>query len=111
MVQRIHLLLWCSAVGIAAFVCFKVWSQRNTPLYKRFESQWQEDVERLEASKKLPPPWFDLKDLEIIGGTPETKTWLKQIRIPLKTRPDGHFQMEVLIVAWEEEGKRGVLVQ
>ena len=111
MTRKLHLFLWCIAIGITAFVCLSFWSKRNAPLYKRFERQWSEDVEHLEASKKLPAPWFDIKELEIIGGTPESKDWLKLIQIPLKTREDGHFKMEVLVVAWEEAGKRGTLVQ
>lgn len=111
MIRKLHLLLWCGAIGIVAFVCLNFWSQRNAPLYRHFERQWSEDVEHLESSKKLPSPWFDVKDLEVIGGTPESKDWLKHIQIPIKTHKEGHFKMEVLVVAWEEDGKRGTLVQ
>ncbi len=109
--QKLHLLLWCVAVGILAYVCFAFWTRHNAPLVKRFETQWREDVEQLETSGKLPAAWFDLGELEIIGGTPETRDWLKRIQIPLNTKKAGHYKMEVLVVVWEEEGKRGTLVQ
>lgn len=106
-----HLLIWCVAVGIGAFACLNYYSQSRAPLYKKFERQWRDDVKLLEASQRLPKPWFNVKDLEIIGGTPETKDWLKRIDIPLQTKLDGQFHLEVLVVAWEEDGKRGALVQ
>jgi hypothetical protein len=111
MLQKFHLLFWCLAIGIIAYVCLDFWSMRNAPLPMRLERQWRDDVEQLEASKKLPPGWFDVKDIEVYGGSPETKDWLKQIQVPLSTKKDGHFKLDVLVVAWEEEGKRGTMVQ
>lgn len=109
--RRIALLIWCIAVSTASYVILDFWSARNGPLSKRFERQWREDVHQLEDSGKLPKPWFDLKEVLIIGGTPETKKMLRQVQHPLKTNPKGEYRMEVLIVAWEEEGVRGVMVQ
>lgn len=97
--------------GITAYVCLDFWSSRNAPLYKRFERQWAEDVDELEASGKLPAAWFDVGHLELYGGNPESKEWLQRIHVPLKTKKDGHYSLEVLVVAWEEDGKRGTLVQ
>lgn len=111
MKQRLPLLFIGIALGIAAAVCFDYYLSKNAPLYRRLERQWSDDVQQLEASKKLPPGWFDVKDLEIYGGTPETKQWLARIKVPLKTKPTGLNKLEVLVVAWEEEGKRGALVQ
>lgn len=109
--QKLHLLIWCAAVGIAAFACLNYYSQARAPLYKKFEQQWLQDVQDLEASKRLPKPWFEVKNLEVVGGTPETKEWLSRIKVPLKINPDGGHHLDVLVVAWEEEGKRGALVQ
>jgi hypothetical protein len=111
MARRLPPLLLCAAFAILAYVCLDFWSSRNAPLYKRFERQWKEDVEQLENSKKLPPAWFDVRDLEIYGGTPESKDWLGRIQVPLRTRAEGKHKLEVLVVAWEEDGKRGTLVQ
>lgn len=97
--------------GLSAYVALDFWNSRNAPLFKIFERQWHQDVETLEASGKLPKPWFAIKDLEIYGGTPESKAWLKRIKHPLKTKLAGTHKLEVLVVAWEEDGKNGVLVQ
>ena len=87
------------------------WSSRNAPLYKRLERQWAADVENLESSHKLPKEWFDVGEMEVFGGTPETREWLDRIQIPLKPKKVGAYKLEILVVAWEEEGKRGTLVQ
>lgn len=109
--RRIALIICCAAVSTASFVILDFWSSRNAPLYKRFERKWAEDIETLEASGKLPKAWQDVAQIEIIGGTAETKKWLRLIEIPLKTNPAGKHRMDVLIVAWEEEGIRGVMLQ
>lgn len=109
--RRFALIISCIAVATASFILLDFWSSRNAPLYKRFERQWHEDVDALESSCKIPKEWFDIKDLEIIGGTPETKKFLRQVKIPLKTTPTGRHRLEALVVLWEEEGVRGVLVQ
>lgn len=110
-IRKIGLLFLCLGVGLTTFVLLDFWSDHNAPLYLQLQQQWEEDVHNLEASPKLPKAWFDVKELEITGGTPETKSWLRRIHVPLKTKKDGHYKLEVLVVAWEEEGKQGALVQ
>lgn len=110
--RRISLLILCFAVGLLAFATLDYWHARNAPLPQRLERQWREDLERLEASHKLPAAWFDVGEVEVFGGTPETKDWLAKIKVPLyaKKKQGGH-KLEVLVVVWEENGKDGVLVQ
>ena len=110
--KRLHLLLWCMAVAILAFIVLDFWNTRNAPLYKKFESQWRQDISLLISSKKLPPPWFDVREVELIGGTPETRGWLPRINSPvIATKPDGKHRLEILIVVWEEQGTHGALIQ
>lgn len=106
------MLLWCLALALISYVTLDFWHTRNAPLYKKLERQWAEDVELLEDSGKLPQPWFDVKEIELVGGTPETRNWLKRIKIPVTVKNDvGTYKLEVLVVVWEEEGKRGTMVQ
>lgn len=110
--RRIYLLFWCLSVGLLAFVALDYWSERNAPAHKRFARLWQEDVAKLEASPKLPRPWFDVREVEVYGGTPETKNWLRRFDPPLKANKiDGNHRLEVMIAYWEESGQKGVLVQ
>jgi len=110
--KRAYLMFWCLAVAVLAYVLLDFWLSRNAPLYKRFERQWAEDVASLEASPKLPKPWFDVREVELIPGTPESKSWLRSVKIPLgQKNPNGQHKLEVLIVPWEEEGKAGVMIQ
>src|SRR5689334_6848187 len=108
--SRVALLLMCLGTGLAAYVLLDFYSQQKAPLYKRLERQWAADVQQLEASGKLPAAWAQVKEIVLIGGTPETKTWLQRMQIPLKENPKGVHRMEVLVVAWEENGKRGALI-
>ena len=108
---RFEFLFFGAAVAALAFVVLNAWSQRNAPMWKRLEQRWADDVALMETSGKLPPAWSDLKSIELIGGTPETRGWLKLARSPLRVNPAGHHHMDVLIVGWEENGKRGALVQ
>ena len=50
-------------------------------------------------------------EIEVIGGTAETRDWLGRIQIPIKPKKGGKNKLEILVVVWEEEGKRGTLVQ
>ncbi len=110
--QRLHLLFWCLAMAILAFGVLDFWTSRNSPLPFRFERFWQEDVALLESSKSLPQQWFDVSEVEVYGGTPETKSWLRRIQLPIIAKnPNGQHKLEVLVVAWEEDGQKGVLVQ
>lgn len=109
--QRLPSLLLCLAFGITAFVLLDFWSSRNAPLWERLERQWSNDVDNLEASKKLPKEWYDVGQVEVVGGTPETKEWLARIHVPVRPKTNGKNKLDVLVVVWEEEGKRGAMVQ
>lgn len=109
--DRLFLLFWCISAGLLAYVLLQIYSARQAPLYKKFELQWAADVELLEKSPKLPAVWKDVHDVQVIGGTPETKAWLRRIQVPITVNPKGKNHMEILVVAWEENGKRGVLLQ
>lgn len=100
------------AIGILAYLTLNFWSLRHAPLHVRLERLWKEDVYLLESSGKLPPAWYEIAEIEVIGGTPQTKNWLKRIQIPLKPKGSkGKYNMEILVVAWEEDGIHGALVQ
>jgi hypothetical protein len=109
--QRVFLLMWCLAIGLFAYVTLDFYSSRNIPLYKKFEKQWQHDVQILEASGKLPKAWFNTGEIVLTGGTPDSRAWLQRIKHPLRQIKDGKTKMEVLVIAWEENGKTGVTLQ
>lgn len=109
--KRLSLLLLCAAAGLTSYTLLDFYRHQKAPLYKKLEAQWEADVRALEKSGKLPAAWKEVKEIKIIGGTPETKSWLKRIQIPLKENPDGKHRLEVLVVVWEENGKKGALIQ
>ncbi len=110
--NRAYLLLWCAAAGIVAFLLLDYHQSRNLPKHKLFEQWWADDVANLEASPKLPKPWFDVREVEVFGGTPVAKGWIREIDIPLRQKnPNGKYKLEALVVPWDEDGKSGVMVQ
>lgn len=110
--HRAYLFLWCAAVGICAFLILDYHQGRNASDQKRFEQWWADDVASLEASPKLPKPWFQVSEVEVFGGTPASKAWLREIQIPIHQKnPKGQFKLEALVVPWEENGNTGVMVQ
>lgn len=111
MFRKLALLAFGVALGLIAFVLLDHYRRLRMPLVKRFERQWAADVVEMEASGKLPAAWHDIGQIKIIGGTPETRNWLDHVQAPLRPNPQGQHRMEVLVVIWEENGKRGALVQ
>lgn len=110
--KRSALLVIAAAVGLTAYVVLDFYSDRNAPLHKRLERLWAQDLRNLEESNRLPPQWQDVGEVELFGGTPQTKNWLKRIHVPIRPKKaDGQHKLEVLVVAWEEEGVQGALVQ
>jgi len=112
LLRKAHLIFWCIAVALLAYLVLDFWARRNAPLHRKLERLWQEDVTLLEESGKLPQPWFDVKEVEIFGGTPETKSILKRIHIPVAPKNlNGAYKLETLVIVWEEEGIRGATIQ
>lgn len=111
MARRISLLFFAIAVGAAAYVAFDFWALANARPEVRLERAWIEDIADLQAAQKLPAPWFNLRAVEYYGGDAQAKDWLKRIRVPIKTKVDGTHKLEVLLLVWEENGKRGAVVQ
>lgn len=111
-IKRTALLLICAAAGLLSFVMLDLWSSRNAPIFKRLEQKWSEDVELLESSNQLPKGWNEIGEVTLFGGNPETKALLRKIDVPIRPKKkDGAFKLDVLVVVWEAEGKRGALIQ
>jgi len=109
--NRVPLLLWGLAVALLAYTFLDFWSQRNAPLFKRLERSWHQDVQLMQTSPQYEKLWADVNQVEMIGGTPETKALLHRTPSPIQTNPKGQIKLEVLAVLWEENGKRGILFQ
>lgn len=109
--RRIGLLIMALGLAVLSYVAFDLYGSRPQPLHKQLERLWADDIRTLEASKKLPAVWADVGKIGVIPTDPETKEWLGHIQVPLKPNPNGTHTMEVLLVGWEESGKRGVMIQ
>ena len=111
MSKKIALLLLCVAVGIASYIALDFWALQNGHPESRLERLWAEDVADLAEAKKLPPFWNDIQKVEMYGGDTQAKDWARKIEVPIKTNPQGTHKLEVLLLTWEENGKRGAVIQ
>ncbi len=110
--KKLPVLLLCLATALVSYVLLDDWNSRNSPLFKRFERQWHEDVQLLEKSGKLPASWRDVREVQIIPGSLETQNLLRRIKIPVRAQNDkGNSRMEVIAYAWTEAGKIGIFLQ
>lgn len=111
MPKKIILLLFCICAGVLSYVTLDYWATNNGIPEKKFEQMWHEDVALLEESKKLPSPWYSIKQIEIYPGDSKAKAWMKNVKVPLESTSNGKFKMEILVLTWEEDGKAGAVVQ
>ena len=111
MSRKLSLLFLCVALGLTAYVLLDYWAFKNGHPVQKLDRLWNDDIAILEASKKLPPAWFKIKNLELYGGTDEAKAWLKRLHPNIKTQKDGTHTLEVLLLVWEEDGKKGAVIQ
>jgi hypothetical protein len=111
MIRKISLLFWCSALALSAYVLLDYWAFRNSHPVQKLDRLWAEDIKLLETSNKLPKGWFKLKNIELYGGTDEAKAWLKRLNVPIKTTKDGTHSLEILLLVFDEDGKKGAAIQ
>ncbi|MGE0763407.1 MAG: hypothetical protein AB7N80_09015 [Bdellovibrionales bacterium] len=78
---------------------------------QRLQILWEQDVEKLSASGKLPKAWNEIKEIQLIPATDNAKLWLKNVRVPIRLKSDGGYKMEILVVSWEEEKASGAIMQ
>ena len=111
MIRALSLIILAIAFGLVGYVAYDNYVDSPRPLAETFEREWRADVEHMMASGKLPPTWADVREIRLIGGNPPTKNLLKHVTPPLSTRKDGQHRLEILVVLWTEDHKRGALVQ
>ena len=111
MAKRIVLILFCICAGLISYVALDFWASKNGKPDLKFAQLWQEDVELLESSQKLPKAWYSVKEIEVYPGDAQAKVWMKSIHPPIKKNPNGQFKMEILVLTWEEAGKVGSVIQ
>lgn len=69
----------------------------------------QEDLKQLNQSKNLPAGIHDLYEIEKIPTDKVSKIWSSKLDLNLKTQPQGHFKLEVLVLQEESEHLTAIL--
>ncbi len=102
------LLISTSAFG------FLVWNwihfHQQTPEQK-FESLWIRDLNTLKKSKSVPPAFYDLSEIKVVGGNPQVLGWLPTLHAPIDKKSQGGHRMEILLVSWTDTDSDAVIVQ
>jgi hypothetical protein len=97
------LLILGAALGKASF-----WL---SPPAAKFQRAWNEDVQLLEKSAKLPPEWQSIKEIAVTGDNSPVQTWLPGATAPIKTDPQGKYRLNVFAIHWLEGFRYGVVIQ
>ncbi len=77
----------------------------------RLQILWEQDIEQLKNAGHLPQAWTDIKEVQLIPATANAKTWLKDVSVPIKLKTDGRHKLEILIISWEDQKSKGVILQ
>ncbi len=78
---------------------------------QKIESLWKQDLELLVRNRKLPKEWIDVSEVKVNPLGESAKNLLKDIQVPISTKPNGAYTLEVSVDDWEENGKKGVMIQ
>ncbi|MGE4133829.1 MAG: hypothetical protein AB7F86_19480 [Bdellovibrionales bacterium] len=98
-------------MGVFSFVLLDHWCYKTAPDHQKFEKMWSEDIQILQQDPKVKALWPKIRDVQIKWGFGDAEAWQNKIKVPLKSNPRGSYDLDLLIIAWEENGVRGVLVQ
>jgi hypothetical protein len=69
----------------------------SIPADKKFILAWQEDLQRMDRLRTLPPGFKDLKSVEYIATTEKLKVMLKKYPMDFKTSGKGRYALEILL--------------
>ena len=75
-----------------------------------FSNLWKRDLVQLEAEKKLPRAFFNLRTVRIQPLNPEAEKLMSHLEPPFKAKEAGQFDLEVMIDLWQDEEGFGVLM-
>lgn len=75
------------------------------------QALWDQDIESLAKSNRLPKEWLQIEKVDLIASGEESKTWLKQVKPLIPQRAGGKYHLEVLVDRWSDEKGVGALIQ
>lgn len=78
---------------------------------KKIENLWQQDMELLIKSGKLPSQWRSISEVQVEALNDESRQILKEIRVPIVTKPEGDFKLEVTVDSWTDSSKTALVIQ
>jgi hypothetical protein len=102
------ILLFLTTLGLLGWELHK---EHHLEDVDRLKNSWNADMARLAKGGHLHKGLLNLKTYEYFAATEIEKDWVKDLRVPFELKSDGSYQLEVLFISQEDEGRRAVVVQ
>jgi len=78
---------------------------------ERLNYLWKRDVKVLKATNHLHKGWSQIRSFKTFSGSKRAKSWLSQLEIPVKKNKDGVYQLEILILEFEDQQADHAVIQ
>jgi hypothetical protein len=108
----VFLLLALGGVGYFAYNFSENMPDAPNSESEQISELWQKDFSNLKkilANNKLIDK---IKEIKLVGSDEETQKWVEAgIRAPIDTVPNGTIKLEVLVIQWSSDSKRGFILQ
>jgi hypothetical protein len=76
-----------------------------------FHRLWQEDLDQLWMTKKLPEGWKSLRMVEYTALDKDSWDWIENRKPSITIDPEGKFKLEILVDTWDDEEGKAALVE
>lgn len=105
------LLLVIVGLGIGAYTLKDYKWIDHRPTQEIFKEVWQNDLNTLQASQKLPEGWSELKMVEFVTTSNQLRELLNFYKPDFHINDAGSFKLEVFLYPWTDGGDSGFIVQ
>jgi hypothetical protein len=105
------LILLVLGLGVSAWIGNESFTNNSANESEVFLRIWNEDLARLQQSKKLPLGWGSLRMVEYSALDQEVWPWIEHRKPNINIDPEGKFKLEILIDVWDDEEGKAALVE
>lgn len=82
------------------------------PPKQKFLRAWYEDIKLLEASKKLPSEWNEVREIVIRSNNSPAQEWIAgTLSPPIRKKPTGTHRLNIFVIHWEEGNRYGAIIE
>ena len=102
-------------IGLSLFFLYSSWPQarmyHSEYLFaKRWVQSWESQLKN-PKNIGLPDSWNDIRSVTLYPTHWQHTFWLKWVDLPVPIHSKGKFHLDILMMSWEEEELRFVVLQ